>query len=262
MKRSLKYFKLSVACIILTVCTILGVTLPNMLFSARDEQRMRGYGRYETKPLVVQDMNPIPFDTKLKLMYGSMDGIRIVPVASGQEECVAMRKTAKRELKSLNKAGALPGGLKFLRKESIRLSAIHKYFLIDTQEPEMLMYIWKVIVSGDKGKGQAGVLELAIEEESGKVVFMDAYSQKQEDWRGMRTGFANYLSPESDVYTTYLNGVGEMFGEGVDEEIFVYAAGYGGCTADGSRLAYCFSSLYNNSLDSVDNSTSGSDTAY
>lgn len=262
MKRSLKYVKLSVACIILAVCTVLGVTLPDTLFSARDEQRMREYGRYETKPLVVQDTNPIPFDTKLKLMYGTMDGIRIVPVASDREECMAMRKTARRELKSLNKAGALPGGLKFLRKQGIQLSAMQKYFLIDTQEPEMLMYIWRVIVSGAKGKGQAGMLELAIEEESGKVVFMDAYSQKQENWRRMRAGFANYLSPESDVYTTYLNGVGEIFGEGVDEEIFVYAAGYGGCTADSSRLAYCFSSLYNNSLDSVDSTASSSGFVY
>lgn len=120
----------------------------------------------------------------------------------------------------------------------------------------MLMYIWKVVVSGDKGKGQAGVLEFAIEQEYGKVVFMDAYSQKWENWNEMRAGFADYLRPESDAYETYLKEVGEMFGKGVDEEIFGYASEYGGCTADSSRLAYCFSSFYNNSRES-DTSSSG-----
>lgn len=261
MKRNLKYVKLSVACIILAVCTILGMILPNMLFSARDEQRMKGYGLYKTKPIVVTYTSPIPFDTKLKLMYGTMDGIRIVPVASDREECVEMRKVAKRELKGLNKAGALPKGLKFLRNESIQLSAMYKYFVIDTQEPEMRMYIWKVIVSGKKGNDRAGVLELAIEKESGKVVFMDAYSHNQENWKKMRTGFASYLSLESDAYETYLNelkeemfvgGVNEKF---VDEKIFGYASGFGACTADSSRFAYCFSSPYNNA-EVFDNSSS------
>lgn len=258
MKRNLKYVKLSVACMILAACTILGMILPNMFFSARDEQRMRGYGVYETKPLVVMYTSPIPFDTKLKLMYGTMDGIRIVPVAGDREECVEMRKVAKRELKRLNEAGALPKGIKFLRNESIQLSGIHKYFVIDTQEPEMLMYIWKVIVSGVKENDQGGMLELAIEQESGKVVFMDAYSHNQENWKKMRTGFASYLSSESDAYEMYLNEVKEVFGEIVDEKIFAYAAGYGACTADSSRLAYCFSSLYNNVEAFDDNSSSGS----
>lgn len=261
MKRNLKYVKLSIACMILAACTILGMILPNMLFSARDEQRMRGYGVYETKPLVVMYTSPIPFDTKLKLMYGTMDGIRIVPVAGDREECLEMRKVAKGELKSLNEAGALPKGLKFLRNESIQLKAMHKYFVIDTQEPEMLMYIWKVIVSGKKGNDRAGVLELAIEEETGKVVFMDAYSNNQENWKKMRTGFASYLSPESDAYETYLSEVKEVFGEIVDERIFAYGAGYGACTADSSRLAYCFSSLYNN-IEAFDDNSSSSGSIY
>lgn len=245
MRRSLKYLKLSVAFIILAVCTMLGMRLPNKLFSASDRRRMEAYKENETKPLVVNDTSPIPFDQKLNLLYEGIGdgGVRILPVAAEKEEVRAVRKNAKEELKKLNKAKALPKGVRFLRKEKIQLGGIKKYFVIDTQDPGMLMYIWTVLVVGQDG--QEGSIMLAIEDDSGIVVAMDAYSGTQENWKKMREGFSAYLQPESDRYEKYLEEFAEAYEKFFSEELLTYADGHGGFTADRSRLVFCFSSIYN-----------------
>lgn len=245
MRRNLKYLKLSVAFIVLAVCAILGMTLPNKLFLASDQRRMEVYKENEMKPLVVNDTSPIPFDQKLNLLYeGAGDGgVRILPVAAEKEEVRAVRKNAKEELKKLNKAKALPKGVRFLRKETIQLHRIKKYFVIDTQDPGMLMYIWTVLVVGQDG--QEGSIMLAIEDDSGIVVAMDAYSGTKENWKKMREGFSAYLQPESDRYEKYLKELVWEYGESGYEGLLMYAGGQGGFTGDRSRLAFYFSNIYN-----------------
>ena len=245
MKRNLKYFKLSVAFIILAVCAMLGIILPNKFFGASDRRRMEVYKENETKPLVVNDTSPIPFEQKLNLLYkGTGDGgVRVLPVAAEKEEVRAVRKSAKEELKKLNEAKALPKGIRFLRKEKIELGRIKKYFVIDTQDPGMLMYIWTVTIIGSDDR--PGIITLAVEDASGIVVAMDAYSGTQENWKKMRKGFSAYLQPESDRYEKYLEEIAEEYGKFWNEEMFTYADGKGGFTGDRSRLAFCFSGIYN-----------------
>lgn len=248
MRKNLNYLKLSAAFIALAVCAMLGMILPNKLFSASDRRRMEAYKENETKPLVVNATGQISLDQKLNLLYNLYkwvgdEGVRILPVAAEKEEVRAVRKNAREELKKLNEAKALPRRIRFLRKEKIESDNIKKYLVIDTQEPGMLMYIWTVMIVGQDD--HAGTIMLAIEDDSGIVVAMDAYSDVREDWKKMRKGFSSYLRPESDRYEKYLKKIAAAYGGFLDEEMFTYADGRGGVTGDPSRLAFCFSSIYN-----------------
>lgn len=239
MKRIKKYVMLAVAFMILAIVAVLGLFLPKRLFSARDEWRMGQYERYETKALVVQDTNLVPLEKKLQLIYGVSDFVQIISVASDDQGKKKIRKQVKKELKKLNSAGALPKGLKFLRKPDGMFGQIQKYFIIDTQEPEISMSVWKVRISGKKDD-RAGWLHLVIEEETGVVCAFEAGSRNQEDWYKMIDGFAAYLRPMTDVYEVYMSSAREEYGFESLCEILTYENRYVARTIDAGKCGSAF----------------------
>ena len=240
MKRIKKYVMLAVAFMVLAVVAVLGLFLPKRLFSARDEWRMGRYERSEMKDLVVQDTNLVPLERKLQLIYEVPDFVQIISVASDDQGEKKIRKQVKKELKKLNSAGALPKGLKFLRKPNGMFGEIKRYFIIDTQEPEISMSLWTVQISGKKDD-RAGWLRLVIEEETGVVCAFEAGSKNQEDWYKMIDGFAAYLRPMTDMYENYMSSTRREYGFESLCDILTYEYGYVARTIDGGK---CGSALF------------------
>lgn len=240
MKRIKKYVMLAVAFMILAIVAMLGLFLPKRLFSARDEWRMGRYERYETKALIVQDTNLVPLERKLEVIYGASDFVQIISVASDDQGEKRIRKQIKQELKKLNSAGALPKGLKFLRKPKGMFGEIKRYFIIDTQEPEISMSLWTVQISGKKDD-KAGWLRFVIEEETGVVYAFEAGSKNKEDWHKMINGFAAYLRPMTDVYENYMSSIRQEYGFAPLYDVFTYENSYVARTIDGGK---CGSTLF------------------
>ena len=176
------------AFLLFLVITAVCFYLPPRLFALSDNQRTK-----ETvvgkEDIVIQANAQIPFKNKLEL----------IPVSQSTNEKSDLEEVLRQEISLLKKAKALP---KKFRPQYDSL-ILERNFVINTNNPEEYMYIWKMDMHGKDG---TMTLRAAIEEESGKVVYFSLFSKDTElPIERMRKGYCNYLGMEGLIESIYFS---------------------------------------------------------
>lgn len=180
------------------VITAVCFYLPPRLFALSDNQRTK-----ETvvgkEDIVIQANAQIPFKNKLELIYFQPSSLELIPVSQSTNEKSDLEEVLRQEISLLKKAKALP---KKFRPQYDSL-ILERDFVINTNNPEEYMYIWKMDMLGKDG---TMTLRAAIEEESGKVVYFSLYSKDTElPIERMRKGYCKYLGMEGLIESIYFS---------------------------------------------------------
>lgn len=191
--------------------------LPPRLFMLSDNQRTKetSVGKED---IVIQVNAQIPFKNKLELIYFQPSSLELIPVSQGADQKSDLEEVLRQEISSLKKAKALPKKFHPYYESLI----LERNFVINTNNPEEYMYIWKMDMPGKDG---SMTLQAAIEEESGKVVYFSLYSKDTElPIERMQKGYCNYLGMDGLIDSIYFSQQ-DMLG-GYDFVTGIYAYEY------------------------------------
>lgn len=193
-----KYVMSITAFLLFLVITAVCFYLPPRLFALSDNQRTK-----ETvvgkEDIVIQANAQIPFKNKLELIYFQPSSLELIPVSQSTNEKSDLEEVLRQEISLLKKSKALP---KKFRPQYDSL-ILERNFVINTNNPEEYMYIWKMDMPGKDG---TMTLRAAIEEESGKVVYFSLFNKDTElPIERMRKGYCNYLGMEGLIESIYFS---------------------------------------------------------
>lgn len=180
------------------VITAVCFYLPPRLFMLSDNQRTK-----ETpvgkEDIVIQVNAQIPFKNKLELIYFQPSSLELIPVSQGTDQENDLEEVLRQEISTLKKVKALPK--KFHPHYDSLI--LERNFVINTNNPEEYMYIWKMDMIGKDG---SMTLQAAIEEESGKVVYFSLYSKDTElPIKRMQKGYCSYLGMDGLIDSIYFS---------------------------------------------------------
>lgn len=193
-----KYVMSITVFLLFLVITAVCFYLPPRLFMLSDNQRTK-----ETpvgkEDIVIQVNAQIPFKNKLELIYFQPSSLELIPVSQGTDQENDLEEVLRQEISTLKKVKALPK--KFHPHYDSLI--LERNFVINTNNPEEYMYIWKMDMIGKDG---SMTLQAAIEEESGKVVYFSLYSKDTElPIKRMQKGYCSYLGMDGLIDSIYFS---------------------------------------------------------